>query len=94
MVLVGEEGDVSQFEMMEVGLAVVSGRLTTAFVLHAGRRRGIRVNGQNEIRLKPRTYSLNGLVVHVSNLLDTVLVLAVLLLLLLLFLLQDVFLQC
>lgn len=39
MVLVGEEGDLSQFESMEVGLVVVdsvSARLVTAFMLHGG----------------------------------------------------------
>lgn len=95
MVLVGEEGDVSQLESVEVGLVVVdsfSGRLPIGFVLHGARRRRIGANWQREIRSKSCTDSLNRFVAHVSDLLGAVLVLAVLLLLL--FLLQEIFLQC
>lgn len=95
VVLVGQEGDVSQFESVEVGLVVldrVSARLAVAFVLHGAGQRWIRANGQIEICSEPCTHSLNGFVAHVSDLLATVLVLTVLLLLL--FLLQEIVLQC
>lgn len=48
MVLVGEEGDVSEFQSVEVGLVVVdsfSARLPIAFVLHGARERLIGANG-------------------------------------------------
>lgn len=94
MVLVGEEGGVSGFESVEVGLVVsVSASRAIAFVLHGSRQRRIRVDGQGEICPEPCTHSLNRFVVHVPDfLLGNVLTLTVLLLLL--FLLQEIFLQC
>lgn len=56
VVLVGEEGEVSHFESVEVGLVVVGGdsaRLVIAFVLHGARKRRIRANGQSKICSKP-----------------------------------------
>lgn len=94
VVLVGEEGDVSEFQSVEVGLVVVdsfSARLPIAFVLHGARERLIRANGLSKICSKPCTHSLDRLVVHVSDLLGSALILTVLLLLL--FLPQEIFLQ-
>lgn len=94
VVLMGEEGDMSQFESMEVRLLVVCSvcaGLLTAFTLHGARQSNIRENRQSEICSKSCTNSLNRFVVHVSDFLGAVLILAVLLLLL--FLLQEIFLQ-
>lgn len=97
VVLVGEEGYTSQFEGVEVGQVVLDGvsasLVSIRFVLHrTGQRRLGTDAWQSEVSSEPCTYSLHRFVVHVPDLLRTVLLLTVLLLLL--FLLQEIFLQC
>ena len=89
VVLVGQEGDVTQFESVEVGLVVgdgVSARLPMALALHRAGPRRFRTDRQAEIG----SHGLNCFVVRVPDLLGSVLFL---MLLLLLPLLQEILLQ-
>lgn len=95
VVLMGVEGGMAQFESTEVGRAAVDSvtvKMAAAFLLYGGRQRRIGTNGYFEVGSKPYAHSLDCFGVHVSDLLNNIIILAMPFLLLLL-LLQEILLQ-